>query len=120
MQGSHAQYHPPVIADYGTLTRMTASFHPFLAQVAGQDLSFSTPDPNTPIHGGVQSGGQSGTGGSDPSGSGGGSGNGGGGGGGGGHLPFTGLAVGAVAAVGSGLSAAGAALRRAVRERRGR
>lgn len=117
MQGPHAQYLPPSIADYGTLTRMTASFHPLLGQVIGQDLAFS--DPNVPQHG-VSSGGGSGGGGggSDPTGSG--SGGGSGGGGGGKGLPFTGLAVGLVAAVGSGMTAAGGALRRAVRERRSR
>jgi hypothetical protein len=42
-------------------------------------------------------------------------GGGGGGGGGGGNLPFTGLALGVIAAAGGGLSAAGAALRRRFR-----
>ena len=50
----------------------------------------------------------------------GGSGGGGSGGGGGDSLPFTGLAVGAVAAVGSALTAAGTALRRRLRARTGR
>jgi hypothetical protein len=52
------------------------------------------------------------------SGAGGGGGGGSGGGGGGGSLPFTGLAVGAMAAVGGGLSAAGVALRRWLRRER--
>jgi hypothetical protein len=118
MQGSHLQYRPPSIRDYGTLARMTASFHPLLGQVTGQDLSFS--DPNVPKHGVASGGGSGGGGGSDPTGSGSGAGGGGGGAGGGKELPFTGLAVGAVAAAGSALTAAGGALRRAVRERRGR
>jgi hypothetical protein len=41
-----------------------------------------------------------------------------GGGGGGGNLPFTGLAVGALAAVGGGLAAAGVAVRRLLRRDR--
>ncbi len=55
--------------------------------------------------------GASGAGGSG-GGGGGGAGSGGGGGGGGGSLPFTGFAVGALAALGSGMTAAGVALRR--------
>jgi hypothetical protein len=47
-----------------------------------------------------------------------GSGSGGGGGGGGGDLPFTGLALGAIAAVGGGLSATGVAIRRWLRRER--
>jgi hypothetical protein len=119
MQGSHLQYRPPSIRDYGTLARMTASFHPLLGQVTGQDLSFS--DPNVPHHGVSSGGGSGGEGSGGGAGTtGGGSGGGGGGGGAGKGLPFTGLAVGLVAGVGSGLTAAGGALRRAVRERRGR
>jgi hypothetical protein len=114
MHGLQGQYNPPGIADYGTVTEMTESLHPFLGQLTGQDLGFSTV-PHTPAHGGVSSGGAAGGGGSDPPGGGGGGANGGGG---GGRLPFTGLAVGVVAAVGSGLAAAGEALRRTVRERR--
>jgi hypothetical protein len=71
--------------------------------------------PSTPTGGtgGVaDTGGGGGSGGGDGSGSGGGA-----GGGGGGELPFTGLAVGVLAAVGSGLTAAGEALRRRVRRR---
>jgi hypothetical protein len=125
MQGSHPNYRPPSIADYGTLAGMTASFHPLLGQAGAQDLSFSMalhdPDYSSGTGGVVDSGGGGGGGGSDPTGGsgGGGGGAGGGGGGGGERLPFTGLAVGAMAAVGSGLTAAGTALRRAVRERRG-
>jgi hypothetical protein len=50
--------------------------------------------------------------------SGGGGGGSGGGGGGGGNLPFTGLALGAVAAVGGALSAAGVGIRRWLRRER--
>jgi hypothetical protein len=67
--------------------------------------------------GGAPTGDGGGAGGGSGSGSGGG-GAGSGGGGGGGSLPFTGYAVAAVSAVGAGFTAAGAALRRAVRRRR--
>ncbi|HKP91594.1 MAG TPA: hypothetical protein VJT75_16630 [Thermoleophilaceae bacterium] len=101
---------------------MTRSFHPLLGQAVSQDLSFSMaihdPDYIGGSGGEVESGGGGGSGGGSGGGAGGGSGGGGSGGGGGGQLPFTGLAVGAMAAVGSGLTAAGTALRRALRERR--
>jgi hypothetical protein len=68
---------------------------------------------------GGSSGGAGGATGAGPGGGGGsGSGGAGGGGGGGGNLPFTGLAVGAMAAVGGGLSAAGVAVRRWLRRER--
>jgi hypothetical protein len=105
---------------------MTAAFDP-LAAARGADLGFSSPD-----QGGVggefagggeyfgagvggAAGGGGGGGGGDSGGGGGGGAS--GGGGGGGELPFTGLAVGAVAAAGAALTAAGSGLRRLVRRR---
>ncbi|MFL5779732.1 MAG: hypothetical protein ACJ760_00315 [Thermoleophilaceae bacterium] len=109
------QYQSPVVRDYGDLEGITASLHP-LVGAGGADLSFSTPQPYDPGSGGAGgAGGVADSGGGG--GSGGGSGGGAGGGGGGGNLPFTGLAVGAVAAVGSGLTAAGTALRGFVKRR---
>jgi hypothetical protein len=117
MHGSRRQYESPLVRDYGDLRGITASLHP-LVGAGGSDLAFSTPWPHDPGSGpqnasggsgGVaDSGGGGGSGGGGPSG-------GGGGGGGGGSLPFTGLVVGAVAAAGSGLTAAGTLLRRFVR-----
>jgi hypothetical protein len=132
-------YAPPRVVDYGTLVEITAAVHLLMGATDISDLSFS--GPLIPGAGGEAAGGSgsgsggggeygtltsSGSGGSDPSsgvGSGGGGGasgsgsGGGGGGGGGGHLPFTGFAAGAAVAIGSGLTAAGAALRRAARRR---
>ena len=106
-------YRPPEITDYGDLRAITATFDRVVG-VAATDLSFSSP---TPPYG--PGGSAAGGGGFDPGDSGGGAAGAGGGGagGGGGSLPFTGLAVGAIAAVGSGLAAGGAALRRRLRRR---
>jgi hypothetical protein len=138
-QGLLCGYAPPRVVDYGTLVEITAAVHLLMGATDISDLSFS--GPLIPGGGGETAGGTSsgsgggeygilngsGGGGSDPSsgvGSGGGGGGasgsgsgGGGGGGGGGHLPFTGFAAGAAVAIGSGLTAAGAALRRAARRR---
>jgi hypothetical protein len=115
----HDRYERPRVSDYGDLWRMTATFHPLLAQAGTRELSFSTPHEPGGVqqNGGnqhqVSSGDASGGGGS-----GGGSGGGaGGGGGGGGKLPFTGLAAALVAGVGAGLVGAGDALRRATRRK---
>ncbi len=109
-------YRSPEITDYGDLREITATFDRVIG-IAATDLSFSSPAPPYGP-GGTAAGG----GGFDPGDSGGGAaagggggGTGGGAGGGGGSLPFTGLAVGAIAAVGSGLAAGGAALRRRLR-----
>jgi hypothetical protein len=136
-QGLLCGYAPPRVVDYGTLVEITAAVHLLMGATDISDLSFS--GPLIPGAGGEAAGGTSsgsgggeygilsgsGSGGSDPSsgvgsGGGGASGSGsggGGGGGGGGHLPFTGFAAGAAVAIGSGLTAAGAALRRAARRR---
>ena len=117
MHGLGRNYQPPEITDYGDLRAITATFDRVVG-VAATDLSFSSP---TPPYG--PGGTAAGGGGFDPGDSGGGTagagggGAGSGGGGGGGNLPFTGLAIGAIAAVGSGLAAGGAALRRLVRRR---
>jgi hypothetical protein len=123
-------YACPTIRDYGDLVQLTGDvgmLHvgiggPMIAQISGAaspagGLACATAgdgtDPATADSGDSPGsvGGTLGT-----TGSGGGSGGGGsGGGGGGGHLPFTGLALGAIAAAGSGLSAAGVALRRRLR-----
>ena len=128
MHGLRPEYQRPRIADYGGLRRITAAFNPVLGHLGAHDLSFSTEATDPPLAGGatgqdptsargeVASG--SAGGGTGGGAAGGGAGGGGGHGGGGGNLPFTGLALGAVAAVGSGLTAAGAALRRALRRRR--
>jgi alkaline phosphatase len=116
MQGARRQYESPVVRDYGDLRGITASLHP-LVGAGGTDLSFSTPSPHNPVGGGPQNA-TGGTGGVADSGggsSGGGSSGGGSGGGGGGSLPFTGLIVGAIAAAGSGLTAAGALLSKLAR-----
>jgi hypothetical protein len=125
MHGLHPHYAPPTVADYGDLLTMTATVHPIFGVKTAQDLSFSSGHAPSGVHGELQVGGVGTSGGSDPGGgvagasSGGGSGGGGsgGGGGGGGHLPFTGLVVGLVAGVGSGLVVAGDALRRTLRRR---
>jgi alkaline phosphatase len=113
VHGSHTGYQPPSVADYGDLRGLTAAFHPLLG-AGGSDLTFS--DPEALGGGGVSSGTHVGGGGGGAA-TGGGGGSTGGGGGGGGQLPFTGLVVGVVAAVGSGLTAGGALLRRLVSRR---
>jgi hypothetical protein len=131
-------YAPPEVADLGDVGEMTRGVHLLLGQAGMSDLSFSSPVSGgggngfaaDPTHGGV--GGETATGGNTPgagggggggadpggSGAGAGAGAGGAGGGGGGKLPFTGFAAGAAAAIGSGMVAAGTALRRAARRRR--
>jgi alkaline phosphatase len=119
MHGSQRRYGPPRVYDYGSLTEITADLHPVVGAGAS-DLSFSSPYPHGVASGGggYDPGGGGGVGGASASGGGSSGGGGGhGGGGGGGSLPFTGLAVGAVAAAGSALTAAGAALRRFARRR---
>ena len=124
MHGPQRRYWPPHVIDYGDLRTITASLHAPIAAGA-TDLSFSSP--HAPGGGYAGGGGAydpsgSGVGGAAASGGGGSGGGGSGGGAGGGHggsLPFTGLAVGAVTAVGAGLTAAGGALRRLVRRRAG-
>lgn len=128
-------YAPPEVVDYGNLVEITAAAHLLMGAADMSDLSFSSPvtpgsggEPGSGALGGDQGGlvtlGETGGSGNAPgtasggvAGGGVGSGGGasGGGGAGGGHLPFTGLAVGAVAAIGSGMAAGGAALRRASR-----
>jgi hypothetical protein len=121
-QGLLSGYVAPAVFDYGRLVDMTAAVHPLMgAQVS--DLSFSSPlSPGGIAEGGSDPTGTAGTvasNGGNPSGGGtsGGGTSGGGGSHGGGHLPFTGLAAGAVAGIGSALAAAGGALRRATRRR---
>jgi hypothetical protein len=115
------RYESPLVVDYGDLRDITVSFHP-LVGAGSADLSFSVVAPTHPGGGGdvdpgsVASGSGGGVAGAAASGGGG---KGAGGGGGGGSLPFTGLAVGAVAAIGSGLTAAGTLLRRFTRRRTG-
>jgi hypothetical protein len=122
MHGCHSEYWPPYVKDYGDLRRVTGAVHLLLgAAPTAQDLSFSSPDGS--VSSGVAGATASseptnGTGAANGSGTTGGGGAGGGGGGGGKGLPFTGLEVGVVAAVGSALTATGAALRRAARRRR--
>jgi hypothetical protein len=126
MHGCHSDYRPPNVKDYGDLRRVTGAVHLLLgAAPAAQDLSFSSPDGSVSSGvGGVSAGsgptsGTAAANGAGTSGGGAGGGTGAGGGGGGGKgLPFTGLEVGVVAAVGSALTATGAALRRATRRRR--
>lgn len=127
-------YACPTIRDYGDLVQLTGDvgmLHvgiggPMIAQISGAaspagGIAGSSADGTNP--GSADSGGSTtnsaggvlGTSGSGGGSNGGGSGGGGGGGGGGGNLPFTGLALGAIAAAGGGLSAAGVALRRRFR-----
>jgi hypothetical protein len=120
MHGSQPNYWPPVVMDYGDLRGMTAAFDP-LAAARGADLSFSSPDQGA-VGGQMAGGGEylgAGVGGAGAGGGGdgGGSSGGGAGGGGDGSLPFTGLAVGAMAAAGAALTAAGSGLRRFARRR---
>lgn len=127
MHGSRRPYQQPRVADYGDLWALTATAHPVLGVAASQDMSFSSAraGPGSGVLPLGASNGGVGRTGSDPgvgtqgfsaSGAGGsgahGGGAGGGGHGGGGTLPFTGLAVGAVAAAGTGLVAVGKTLRR--------
>jgi hypothetical protein len=120
-------YSPPVVADFGDLAELTSAAHLYLGQAGAPDLSFSSPEGSV---GGVSSDGKysgsdpgsgtaSGGGGAGGGGAGAGGAASGAGSGGGGKLPFTGFAAGAAGAVGAGLVAAGGALRRAVRDRRG-
>jgi hypothetical protein len=129
---SPGRYATPQVVDYGTLVEITAAPHLLLGATGIHDLTFSSP--NTPgsggelpgtSHGSVVDGVDSPSGGTlnatfDP-GAGGTSGTGGTAGGSSsgahGQLPFTGVEAGAIAAVGSGLAAAGGALRRKVRRR---
>jgi hypothetical protein len=126
-------YLPPLIVDYGDLCEMTASVHPLLGATTAQAPPFSaaahgpaggTAGTNAAGQGAILP--QQAAGGASPGGSGdtagtdaggGGTSGGGGGSGGGGSLPFTGLVAGAVAATGTALAGAGAALRRALRRR---
>jgi hypothetical protein len=113
-----ALYLPPAITDYGDLRAMTAMSHPLFGHVAAaSDLSFSEPHAGAVAGEGASSSGQAPSGGGGAGGAAGVAAGGGAGGGGGGgeKLPFTGLAVGVVAAVGSALGLAGATLRRALR-----
>ena len=124
-QGLLCRYVGPVVVDYGNLVEITAAAHLLMGATDISDLSFSSPQ--TP---GAEGGPFVAGGGSDPGSAGGllssggtsgggtsGSGASGGGTASGGHLPFTGLAAGAVAAIGSALAAGGTALRRATRRR---
>ena len=123
-QGLLCGYVGPVVVDYGNLVEITAAAHLLMGAAEMSDLSFSSPHtPSAVLEPGVAGGG------SDPPGSagtltssggtsGGGTSGSGGATGGGGHLPFTGLAAGAVAAIGSALATGGSALRRATRRRR--
>ena len=130
-------YTRPTVQDYGDLLKLTGDLGMlhvgiggpvFMAasattspggSVAGGQLPASAQGTGSApgdSGGGVAGGNGAGPGGGGPGG--GGSGGGGSGGGGGGNLPFTGLAVGAIAAVGGGLSAAGVAVRRWLRRER--
>jgi hypothetical protein len=122
-----------VITDYGGLVQMTAVMHPLLGGAAAHDLSFSSPSspggaievlPASQSSGGADESGTPGTatgaapgagtsgvgasGGGTPGGGGTGSGH-------GGSLPFTGFAPGIVGVLGAGFTAAGAAIRRALK-----
>jgi hypothetical protein len=122
-----------VITDYGGLVQMTAVMHPLLGGGAAHDLSFSSPgtpgggieilpgsasspgssDPDAlgavsgTVPGGTAPGGAA-SGGGTPAGGGTGSGT-------GGSLPFTGFAPGIIGVLGAGFTAAGAAIRRALK-----
>jgi hypothetical protein len=120
------RYSAPAITDYGDLACMTAVVNPLLDDAARRDLGFSSPGAGTggvlaaqgssPSSGGTASGG----GGAHAGGGGlgGGGAAAGAGGGGGGRLPFTGFVPGIVAAIGAGFTAAGYAIRGALRLRR--
>jgi hypothetical protein len=137
-------YVRPEVTDYGDLWQITATADPVLGATGVQDLSFSSPTSSPGSSPGSVVGGTSpadtggvagtgatgGTGGAGANGSpgasggvagtslGSGGGGGGGGGGNGGSLPFTGLAAGGVAALGTGLAFLGNALRKATGRRR--
>jgi hypothetical protein len=138
--GSLGSYETPTVSDYGGLMELTAAVHLLLGDAAGPDLTFSSPAGAGVTAGAGTSGSQSvlpdvasgdpsgSAGGGGPAGSGdvsgdagsgaGGAGSGSGGGGsGGGELPFTGYAAAGAAALGAGLTAAGAAIRRGLRRR---
>jgi hypothetical protein len=119
VHGSH-EYLSPRVTDYGNLWAITAVVHPLQFGGATPDLSFSSPSTRGISPGFVSAAtgsGGSGSGGTPGAGAETGLGGGGsdGGGSGSGELPFTGLAVGAVAAIGAGLAGAGGTMRRAVR-----
>jgi hypothetical protein len=146
MDGERAcvTYMRPTVKDYGDLLELTADLGMLHVGIGGPALmaASSATTPGGSLAGAIQAGtpqadgnqlpaaanggggnpGSAGGGvaGAGGTGSGGGSGGGGGGagGGGGGDLPFTGLALAAMAAVGGGLSAAGVAIRRWVRRER--
>ena len=115
-------YEPPTVTNWAPVVAMSGS-HTVLVGVklAAAFASSVVPGPHEPSGvGGVAQGGSSGDplgAGSGALGGGGGGGSGAGGGGGGGKLPFTGLAVAVVAAVGASLAAAGETLRRVARRR---
>jgi hypothetical protein len=138
--GARGAYSRPTVQDYGDLVELTGDLTMLHVGVGSPTLMAvsSATSPGGSVVGATQAspaaGGQLGTSatgtGTVPGSSGGGvagttvggggsglggSGGGGSGGGGGGDLPFTGLAVGAMAAVGGGLSAAGVAVRRWLR-----
>jgi hypothetical protein len=130
----HQHYEQPRITDFGKLEALTADVGHFgigVGGVAGGSLPQAPPGGGSDIGPTAQElpegdvlGGGGGAGGGEPGGSEGGGGGtggagagGGSGGGGGGSLPFTGLALGLFAAIGGGLTAAGTALRRALRRR---
>jgi len=128
MHGCTIKYRPPTVEDHGDLRQVTGAVHLLLGAGGMQGLSFSSPDGS--VAGTVQQGGVGGQSGSaSPNAAtaasgggttgGGGVGTTGGGGGGGKTLPFTGLEVGIVAAVGSALATGGAALRKMARRRQG-
>jgi hypothetical protein len=113
------QYEPPTVIDWPPVVAMSGSHTVLLGvKLAAAFASSVVPGPHDPSSvGGVAQGNSSGPAGGGLSGLGGGGGGGGaaGGGGGGGKLPFTGLAVAVVAAVGASLAVAGDALRRLAR-----
>jgi hypothetical protein len=119
-------YEPPTVTNRGPVIEVTRS-HTVLvgAKLAAAFASSVVPGPHGGVGGVTQVGGSSGApggiggggGGAGGFGAGGGAGGAGDGGGGGGKLPFTGLAVAVVAAVGVSLAAAGDGLRRLARRR---
>jgi hypothetical protein len=117
-------YVRPTVTDYGGLLLMTSVVRPLLADVSVHDLSFSSPagppEPgsgNLPLTTGSHAAyGATGTeqGGTD-AGTAGSLGSSAGEGGNGDSLPFTGFAPGVAALIGAGFTAAGTAIRRALR-----
>src|SRR5690349_2187772 len=127
-------YDAPEVSDYGSLVDLTSAVHLLLGHSAGADLSFSSPGVagagNTSFEagrlgatggahhavapGGAGSGGLAPDGGAGAlhSGGSGGSAGGASGAGAAGELPFTGFAAAGAAAIGTGLAAAGSAIRR--------